>query len=509
MSARFTRRDFLRLAGLAPLSLLAPDWSRRLPGAAGRPNVLILVFDALSALNVGLYGYARDTMPNLARLAQRAIVYHNHFASSNFTTSGTASLLTGTEPWTHRALLGGGRIARPVIDHNLFQIFSDYYRLGYSHNRWAQVFLIQFADFLDEYLPREKLYLATYDGSVPNYFPRDVDAVDVAWTRYLKPDGGHSYSLFLSSIYEALHEKQMASYADMFPRGLPTTTTQENYTLEDAVRWLDGRLPQLPQPFLGYVHFLPPHAPYATSREFYHRFLDDGMQPDTKPHDPFYEPLHPYTPEEVLLQRTAYDEFLLYADKALGAIYDSLEASGILKNTWLVFTSDHGEMFERGIVAHNTPVLYQPAVRVPLLIFEPGRAQRMDIHDLTSDTDVVPTLAHLTGHDIPSWVEGQILPPFGPSDANRSIYAVHARENDPFRRLYRACVMMLRGGYKLQYYFGYKDLGIDDFIRLYDIQNDPEELTDLAKSRPGLSQTMFADLKAKLAEVNKPYRRGA
>ena len=47
---------------------------------AGKPNILIFVLDALSARNMSLYGYQRETTPNLAKLVERAVVYHNHYA---------------------------------------------------------------------------------------------------------------------------------------------------------------------------------------------------------------------------------------------------------------------------------------------------------------------------------------------------------------------------------------------------------------------------------------------
>ncbi len=65
--------------------------------------MVVIVFDAFSAYNISLYGYQRETTPNIARWAERAVVYHNHNAGGNFTIPGTASLLTGTYPWTHRA----------------------------------------------------------------------------------------------------------------------------------------------------------------------------------------------------------------------------------------------------------------------------------------------------------------------------------------------------------------------------------------------------------------------
>src|SRR6185437_395897 len=69
-----------------------------------RPNILLLTIDALSAQHMSLYGAARPTTPNLAAFAQQATTFDRAYADGNFTTPGIASILTGTRPWTHRAL---------------------------------------------------------------------------------------------------------------------------------------------------------------------------------------------------------------------------------------------------------------------------------------------------------------------------------------------------------------------------------------------------------------------
>jgi len=159
MNNQFSRRDFLKLAGLLPLGLSAPRLSRILDAhalAQEKPkNVLIIIFDAFSAYDISLYGYNRRTTPNIDRLAKRAIVYHNHFAAGNFTTPGTASLLTGVLPWTHRAFNLNGKVADPYVTKNIFSAFNDYYRIAYSHNGFANTFLKQFHNGLDELIPRE------------------------------------------------------------------------------------------------------------------------------------------------------------------------------------------------------------------------------------------------------------------------------------------------------------------------------------------------------------------
>ena len=508
MKQRFSRRDFLKLSGLMTVGATMP---RLIPAgmtnqATDRQNVLVIVFDALSAMNISLYGYGRETTPNLARLSERAIVYHNHYAGSNFTVPGTATLLTGTLPWTHRAFRTATGISDALLDHNIFNAFQGYYRIAYSHNGWANIILKQFKAYMDELVPQSKLLLKSYDEFLHTLFYNDDDTATVGWARNIDFEAGTSYSLFLSHLNKYLQESRVSNLKNDYPLGIPSTATASeiNFVLDQAVAWIGKRVIDLPQPFLGYFHFLPPHAPYRTSKEFYKRFANDGFKPIVKPMDIFADAdSNNYSNKE----RTEYDEFILYADKAFGDLFDSLEKSGILENTWVVFTSDHGEMFERGLYGHGNPTLYQPLVRVPLLIFEPGRKTRTDIHSGTSAIDLMPTLLHLTGKEIPGWVEGQVLPPFDQSadKPDRSVYAMFGKKNGQYSPFTHVTISMVKEQYKLIYYVGYPDTPQNEMTLLFDVQSDPEEMVDLSASKPDVVQTMLGELKARLAEVDKPY----
>ena len=248
-----SRRDFLKLTGLLPASLASRPWLQTLAAPDGRKNVLVIVFDAFSAYNISLYGYARETTPNLARLAQRAIVYHNHFAGGNFTTPGTASLLTGTLPWTHRAFLKNGQVAKPFVARSVFSVFKDYYRISYTHNSWAYTLLRQFQHEIDELVPRSKLFLASFDSLIETLFNKDQDIAAVGWTRNVNTkQTGYGYSLFLSHLYEGLQANQDQALKKLFPRGIPSTgAIGSEYLLETAIDWTANRLKAIPQPFLG------------------------------------------------------------------------------------------------------------------------------------------------------------------------------------------------------------------------------------------------------------------
>src|SRR5512142_667090 len=141
-----SRRDFLKLGSIVSGAFAA---ARLLPHAAVRPststpstpNILIFVFDAMSAKHLSLYGYPRKTSPNFERFAAHATVYNQHYAAGNFTTPGTASLLTGLYPWTHRAINQSGLIVRERVEQNLFrQVGARYHRLAFSQNMWPNYF---------------------------------------------------------------------------------------------------------------------------------------------------------------------------------------------------------------------------------------------------------------------------------------------------------------------------------------------------------------------------------
>jgi arylsulfatase A-like enzyme len=497
------RRNFIKLAGLLPLSFAAPRWTRHLPDAGSRKNVILLLFDAFTASDISLYGYQRETTPNLARLANRAVVYHNHYASSNFTTSGTASLLTAALPWTHRAIAKNGVVAPAFIRRTLFDTFDDYFRIAYTHNPWAYTLLHQFQREIGDLVPTNELLVKAYDSVLGTLFRNDEDIASVGWTRDVKIDEGYAYSLLFSHVDRLLHDRQIAKFKHEFPYGLPSWGNNY-FLLEDAVDWLDNTLNAIAQPFLGYFHFLPPHAPYRPPQEYIDRFVGDGYRPVKKPVDVFGTVV---SDRALQTNRLEYDQYILYADREFGRLFDHLEKSGLLQNTWLIVTSDHGEMFERGIIGHRSDALYEPAVHVPLMIFEPGRTEGMDVHTYTSAVDVLPTLAQVTGHPIPSWSEGTVLPPYSSSavDPNRSIYVVRAVWNKPDDPITVASTMLVKGRYQLVYYFGFSGQGIEDRARLFDIDADPEEMNDIFPTEKDLGLGLLNEFKRSLAEANKPY----
>jgi arylsulfatase A-like enzyme len=207
-------------------------------------------------------------------------------------------------------------------------------------------------------------------------------------------------------------------------------------------------------------------------------------------------------------RRRNYDEYIANLDGEFGRLLDFLDVKGILDQSYVVVTSDHGEFFERGVEGHISPLLYDPVVQVPLLILSPGQKSRQDVDAPTNSVDVLPTLAHLTGNEIPNWCEGQMLPALGGTeDPERSIYMMDAKVNPAFGPLSIASFAIRKGKYKLIYYKGYeKYKGIDKF-ELYDMESDPEELNDLYAGNPAIAQPLQDELIGKIEAENSKYKK--
>ena len=507
---QLSRRDFLKALGISSLAL--SGLAKSIPASFGNdqanlkhPNILVLVFDALSAADMSLYGFPRPTTPNLDRAAGQATVYHRHYAAGNFTTPGTASLLTGVYPWTHRAINLQGQTTETFADQNIFSLMpKEYHRFAYTHNTLAYILLDQFRHHIDELLKVSDL--ALYSDLLVDKLPlADFSTALEAELLLLKNDFSINSSLFLSKLDESLRLRQSVrlnqAYHLEFPRGLPNCRTGEQpgalcFTLEATIDWLQKKIKEQAQPFFGYTHVLPPHAPYNPRKEFISRF-NGGWEPPVKTAHFFGETNRA---KNLSRQRRQYDETIAYVDSELGRFLNFLDQNQFLQNTCLVITSDHGEMLERGISGHNNPVLFEPIIHIPLIIFYPGQIKYQDIYSPTSAVDVLPTLLQIAGANTPARLEGKTLPGYltNESPQARNIFSVEAKSSPKQGPLKKATFALLQEPYKLIYYTGYP--GYDEVYELYDLHEDPEEMNNLYSPASAIAKDLQEQLKARLVQ---------
>lgn len=504
--SKFNRRDFLKIASLLPgalaVSSLAPKaFSLKASDGTEKRNVIIIMFDAMSATNLSLYGYERETTPNFKRFAERAHVYHSHNSAGNFTSPGTASFLTGTYPWTHRAINLGGLIARDQVQHNLFHHFDDQYtRLAYSQNLLDNYFLTQFASQIDTILSPTSF--SAYSNMIGADFkdPAAYRAYDDFLTSNAHPPGSLVLGLISQLLFRRKYLTELNAYPQ-YPNGLPGMRTYSVYfELKKIFEGVMQTLETLQAPYLTFFHFWAPHAPYRPTAEFMEKF-NDKWKPEKKP-------LHPLSPQiaqsQLNTRRANYDRYIANLDDEFGKLMDRFEQQGIFENSYVVITSDHGEMFERGEAGHVTLLLSNPVIHIPLMISTPGQNSRVDIRSKTNSVDVLPTLLHLTGHQVPEWCEGTLLPGLGGKDeAMRTTFSMEAKTNPAFAPLSKVSFAMRKDQYKLIHYKGYN---LPDSFELYDTENDPEELVNLY-SQSNKAAELKDELLEKLNTVNKKYTK--
>ena len=505
--ADLNRRDFLKLAALAlPAAAFAKPLSRlSKPGAANAslPNVILLVFDALTARNLSAYGYPRKTSPNFERFAERATIFHNFNSAGNYTVPGVASLLTGMYPWTHRAVNHSGLVRRDMLDRNIFALLGGQYnRIGFAQNGWASFILTQFKKDLDAYLsPAEFSLLAHIIG---DKFPDTNLAYRALDDFMFKMERSPSSLVFGALERTILYEQAKKIPARDYPRGIPKTGAYPVYfLLEDVLAGLVKMFSEAKSPSFSYIHLFPPHAPYAPLRQFYGKFWNDNYFPPSKPQHKLSDG---QDERKVYIGRLSYDEYVATLDYEFGRFLDALDASGVLDNSYLIVTSDHGEMFERGDKGHDTPLLYDPVIHSPLIISAPGQRARRDVYAPVNSVDILPTLLRLAGKPIPDWCEGEILPGFGGEENyERATFSVEAKLNPAFAPFQIATISMRKRQYKLIYYKGY--FGGEDWFELYNLEDDLEELVSLFDSEKSVAAQMRDELLERLDAADREFAK--
>jgi arylsulfatase A-like enzyme len=180
----------------------------------------------------------------------------------------------------------------------------------------------------------------------------------------------------------------------------------------DFLHWFAGRREQ-GRPFFAFLNYLDTHTPYLVPPGARHRF---GVDPETK--ENFRRVLMGWSlidkqslPQRYLnLGRDAYDDCVAYLDEQLGMLFDELERRGVLDQTLVIITSDHGEgLGEHGLFMHGES-LYRPEIRVPLLILTPShRPSRAEVRDTVSLCDLPATIVDQIGLGNGSPFPGQSL----------------------------------------------------------------------------------------------------
>jgi len=355
-------------AALVERSALA-DLPAAVPGA---PNVLLLIWDTVRAANVGRHGYARPTTPRFDALAETGATFDRAIATASYTLPSHASIFTGRYPhqlrvsWQRPLETGPTTLAEALAVRG--------YRTGGFSANWVYVTREQglqrgFAHFED---------FAASPGEVLR-----------------------SSSLVKSLLQVGALRRLVGYYDHPGRRSAPQITAA-------FLRWLDdGSKRERERPFFAFLNLFDAHEPYlpptpydtmfgwpsGAPRSRSRRFAADAIALKWR-----------LAPEAAQHQRDLYDGAIAFLDHELGVLLDSLERRGVLRNTLVIVTSDHGEEFgEHRVFSHGNTV-YPLSLHVPLAIAFPGRVPAgVRVRNTVSLRDLPATVGELLGLADAAW----------------------------------------------------------------------------------------------------------
>jgi choline-sulfatase len=428
-----------------------------------RPNILILMVDQLNGTLFPDGPAEFLHAPNLSALAQRSVRFANTYTASPLCAPGRASFMSGQLPSRTRVYDNAAEFASdiPTYAHHLR-------RAGYHTCLSGKMHFVG-PDQLHGYEERltTDIYPADF-GWTPDY-TRPGERIDW-WYHNLGSVTGAGVAEITNQLE---YDDEVAYHA-----------TRKLY---DLARGHDAR------PWCLTVSFTHPHDPYVARRRFWDLYEDcPALDPAIAPiafekQDPHSQRLmlasdhaaYDITGKDVRRSRRAYFANISYIDEKIGEIVDVLERTRQAENTIIIFLSDHGDMLgERGMWFKMS--FFEGSARVPLMIAAPDLAP-VRVNTPVSTLDVVPTLAELVGVDLAQvqpWTDGESL--VGVASGARRRAAVpmeYAAEGS-----HAPLVALREGRFKLV-------LCELDPPQLFDLKEDPHELSDLA-AHPNYAETL-------------------
>ena len=330
------------------LAALAPDEEK--------PNVLFIIWDTVRAASLSLYGYNRPTTPTLERLASESVVFDRAYAIAPWTLPSHASLFTG------RAFHELSTDWLTPLDDEPVTLAELFARKGYATG-----------------------------GFVANYFYCSRESgLDRGFHRYdVYPSPSLAQFILGSSPARVFFNSWGARGAFGFTQK-PGRKEASGVNAEFR-RWLD-RLDG--KPFFAFLNYFDAHAPYLPPSPW-----DTMFGPILPSRDPSMREGRAFTERELQAEIDAYDGGIRSVDDHLALLLEDLERRGILDNTIVIVSSDHGEEFgEHGIFTHGNS-LFERSLHVPLLIHFPARLPGVRVRHWVSIRDVAATVAALARLD--------------------------------------------------------------------------------------------------------------
>ena len=467
----------LIVAGLAA-SVFGADWlkasreaARPLP-SAGSPNVLLVVLDTVRADHLSVYGYERPTTPTLELLASNGVRFDSARSTAPWTLASHASLFTGKLPRELRVrYLSPIAKGSPTIAGHLSS--KGYATAGFVAN---------------------VLYCGRETGLAEGFTHyedyRLQGVMDGFFLGRLADRGLMGLFAVLDGVRSSLHSDALAPLERLVGEYLvqgegfsPLRRKSASEIDRDFLAWL-ARRSDTKRPFFAFLNFYDAHTPYFPPHTSNIRF---GLTPASVADEAAlldWEILDKAKLSGRLktLGRDAYDDCIRSLDDQLRGLFSSLSDRGLLDNTVVILTADHGEgMGEHDLWVHAES-LYLPEIHVPLIVMTPRtRPARGVVREVVSLADIPSTIADMAGQGADSPFPGRSLARTWKGEARNASAVSELDAPDPTdpnqgRSPARSgpLTAIEAGSYR------YIHRSIREKEELYDLSDDPEETHDRA-----------------------------
>ncbi|HKK86758.1 MAG TPA: choline-sulfatase [Roseovarius sp.] len=433
------------------------------------PNILILMVDQLNGTLFPDGPAEWLHAPNLRALAARSTRFANAYTASPLCAPGRASFMSGLLPSRSRVYDNAAEFSAdiPTYAHHLR-------RAGYQTCLSGKMHFVG-PDQLHGFEER----LTT-----------DIYPADFGWTPDYRKPGER-----IDWWYHNLGSVTGAGVAEIsnqmeYDDEVAYHATRKVY---DLGRGQDAR------PWCLTVSFTHPHDPYVARRKYWDLYegcehlLPQVPAMDYEDHDPHSKRIFDandwrsfdITEDNIRRSRRAYFANISYLDDKIGEVMEALRGTHQEEETIILFVSDHGDMLgERGLWFKMS--FFEGSARVPLMISSPNMAPGL-VTEAVSNIDVCPTLCDLAGvsmEEVAAWTEGQSLVPQGQGTTRSAPVAMeYAAEAS-----YAPLICLREGKWK------FTRCALDP-DQLFDLEADPQELTNLAED-PGHAETCkyFSDM---------------
>lgn len=336
---------------------------------ASRPNILFALVDQLGARWLPIHGHPIVSTPQLERFAGESTVFERAISTAPICTPYRGCLLSGRYP-AQTGLRQNGQ-AYPV---ELPSLADHLKACGYS-TRYVGKWHLSGAPQANRWVPPEKR------AGFQHFIGWESHHVD-HWDGQIWRDDPDE------------------------PTAMPGHETD---ALTDIALDQLAQAAAMPKPFFMLLSYQAPHPPCSPPTEYLEPCQESDLldEPNAEP-TAWYDMPQWQANYDVATFRRLYFGEITQLDAAFGRLLRGLDELGLRENTLVVFTSDHGEMAgAHGLFGKG--LMYEEALRVPLIIRAPGQADERRSGRLASTVDLMPTLLDYAGCDPPDGSEGVSL----------------------------------------------------------------------------------------------------